>query len=269
MHRPENIQLNIASPCDKSWAEMTPEGLGRHCAHCCKTVIDFTTWSDMALHQFFTENKAIVCGRFLPSQLQRSVALPPQPNSVLYRVMVALGLTLIFVPDGALYAQNYRAPLVAKTLQDTLPAKDTTSQKKGTVSGKVTNEWGLPFQGASVELNLGRVTLAITYTDSSGDYIFTDVAAGVYTIAVNMTGFELYTAHGMKLDDERSITVDVMLVEKERLGASATVITGGVDVIPASDRAPVMGKFRNPTHSDKKRKGLSVFLHSLFHKNAR
>lgn len=105
MHKPASIHLSIPTPCSESWDAMTPDARGRHCAHCHKSVIDFTTWSDAALYNFFSKNKQQVCGRLFDTQLDHPIAIPHQPHSRLYRMTIALGLTLLFIQTADLLAQ--------------------------------------------------------------------------------------------------------------------------------------------------------------------
>ena len=44
--------LRIASPCHESWDGMTPDGRGRHCASCAKTVVDVTAMTPNAARAF-------------------------------------------------------------------------------------------------------------------------------------------------------------------------------------------------------------------------
>src|SRR4051812_18194049 len=106
MYKPAFIEINIPHPCNQSWDEMTANGKGRFCDHCQKTVIDFTAWSDAALYKFFSKDTGHVCGRFLSTQVDRKINLPHQPNSQLYRITIALGLTLLFTQTPQLLAQN-------------------------------------------------------------------------------------------------------------------------------------------------------------------
>ena len=85
---------------------MTPDTGGRFCDQCSKTVIDFTTWSDSALYEFFSKKTERVCGRFLNTQLNHTIHIPHQPHSRLYRMTIALGLTLIFTQTPQLLAQS-------------------------------------------------------------------------------------------------------------------------------------------------------------------
>lgn len=61
--------IQIPKPCHESWDAMTPEQDGRHCAQCCKTVVDFTNWLQEDILDYMQQGKGNVCGRFRPEQL--------------------------------------------------------------------------------------------------------------------------------------------------------------------------------------------------------
>ncbi len=85
---------------------MTSNAGGRFCEQCSQTVIDFTTWSDTALYEFFSKKTERVCGRFLNTQLNHPIHITHQPHSRLYRMTIALGLTLLFTQTRQLLAQT-------------------------------------------------------------------------------------------------------------------------------------------------------------------
>ncbi len=64
------IKLSVPEPCHEDWGAMTPEAKGRHCAVCCKTVVDFTQMSEEDIKAYFAGRaQGSTCGRFLPHQL--------------------------------------------------------------------------------------------------------------------------------------------------------------------------------------------------------
>jgi len=70
-----STQLHIAEPCHEDWNAMIPNDQGRHCDHCCKTVIDFTSWeADDILHYLRQHTNA--CGRLRKDQLIAPVQKP-------------------------------------------------------------------------------------------------------------------------------------------------------------------------------------------------
>lgn len=62
-------QIHIPNPCGEAWGEMTPEGNGRHCAQCCRTVVDFTQWQQEDIIVYLQEQKGRTCGRFTEEQV--------------------------------------------------------------------------------------------------------------------------------------------------------------------------------------------------------
>ena len=76
------VSLTIPQPCHQSWAVMTPAAVGRHCAACAKTVVDFTQQTDDEILAYLAgaaSNRT--CGRFAAGQLecplQRAVLAAP------------------------------------------------------------------------------------------------------------------------------------------------------------------------------------------------
>ncbi|HEV3323985.1 MAG TPA: T9SS type A sorting domain-containing protein [Puia sp.] len=69
----ESLQLRIPTPCGEDWEHMQPAEKGRHCEHCCKTVVDFTEMSDEEIIRYVTERPSGVCGRLMPDQLGREL----------------------------------------------------------------------------------------------------------------------------------------------------------------------------------------------------
>src|SRR2546430_7834500 len=62
---------------------------------------------------------------------------------------------------------------------------------RGTVSGRVTDTSGGVLQGAAIELDPAGLTRV---SDAQGEFTFTGVAAGSYTITDNFVGMEPHSA---------------------------------------------------------------------------
>lgn len=65
-------QIHIPNPCAEAWDAMTPEGNGRHCAQCSRTVVDFTTWQQEDIVAYLQQQRGRTCGRFTKAQLNNS-----------------------------------------------------------------------------------------------------------------------------------------------------------------------------------------------------
>ena len=75
------LQLTIPEPCHEDWNKMTPVQKGRFCSSCEKNVFDFTRSTDLQIIETYNKNNSI-CGRFLPTQLERELFYPKKKKSI-------------------------------------------------------------------------------------------------------------------------------------------------------------------------------------------
>jgi hypothetical protein len=69
-----NRKIIIQEPCHENWDKMQPNAEGRHCASCCKTVVDFTDWKLEDIIAYLKSTNQNVCGR-----VQATVVAPISP----------------------------------------------------------------------------------------------------------------------------------------------------------------------------------------------
>ncbi len=83
----KNFEITIPKPCSQQWDSFLPQSGGRFCGSCEKVVVDFTKMSDQELFDYFKNNTNYVCGRFNPSQINKTLTdvthffLKPQKNA--------------------------------------------------------------------------------------------------------------------------------------------------------------------------------------------
>src|SRR5438045_9152514 len=86
------------------------------------------------------------------------------------------------------------------------------AQDAGTIFGSVNDGSGAVVAGAKVTLlNVDTNISQETRTDASGEYIFTPVRIGNYTVKVDMAGFSGATRPGLSLNVQQRISVDLTL----------------------------------------------------------
>jgi hypothetical protein len=61
--------LNVPKPCSQDWGGMTPDGQGRFCGSCNKTVVDFTKMENHEIVDYLKNQGGRTCGYFLPNQV--------------------------------------------------------------------------------------------------------------------------------------------------------------------------------------------------------
>jgi len=171
--------LVISSPCQASWAAMTPTAAGRHCAACQQTVIDFTHQTDAEILAALRRAAGPTCGRLRADQLGRPLLAPgPAPR---WRTWLGAALavgSVLSVTKAAAQASSFSstgAPgpaassvahqpgsAVAPTPAPQLPGGPMVL--RGTIRDAARYE-GLP--GATVLL---KGTTIGTYTDADGAF---------------------------------------------------------------------------------------------------
>ena len=126
--------IHIPSPCREDWNAMTPEVQGKHCAQCCKTVVDFTGWHQEDILHYLKVNAAQkTCGRFRAEQLNQP--LPPVPECVQYissspmsffrKIAAVIVLFFVVAATGCADTVTGEIAPVDTTLAQPVPAQAT------------------------------------------------------------------------------------------------------------------------------------------------
>ena len=211
MSKPRIIQIEIPKPCSQNLDEMAATDNGRFCTHCQKNVIDFSTWSDTALYNFFSKNKDHVCGRFLATQLERPIQIPYQPHSKLYRIAIALGLTLVFTQTPHALAQN-RPP---KTEQSSiLKQAEPAGNQLGEIHGKVLDEDRNPVMNVVINVSSGSIKNT-SITDSDGNYTVKSLYPGYYNVQAIYRGYKELIFTGTITAPGQTTTLNIVLQRKQ------------------------------------------------------
>ncbi|MFD1467561.1 carboxypeptidase-like regulatory domain-containing protein [Hymenobacter caeli] len=133
---------------------MTPQGPGRHCAACQKTVVDFTQKTDAEILAALTRAAGGTCGRFRAEQLARPLLPLVAQGPSRWRVWLAAAVAVWGLREGA--GAPAKAQVTTELRPLGAPATQFDSnqlQKKVLVEGKITDgstHEGLP--GATVSL---------------------------------------------------------------------------------------------------------------------
>jgi outer membrane receptor protein involved in Fe transport len=99
---------------------------------------------------------------------------------------------------------------------------NTNAQTTGKISGKVTDDKGVPLSGATVKIentNLGAAT------DDVGDYVILNVPVGTYNVKASYLGYETV------LQTEVKVSVDITTRLDFRLKESGGIKTEEIEVI--------------------------------------
>ena len=153
---------------------------GRHCAHCQKTVIDFSNMSDAELLKYLNASQGNICGRLSHTQINKPIE---QPELLKHRYWPALfattGLLLGLSKAAGAQVKDMSAKIIGDTIivnsqvKSQVPAiQSSTPEIKIGIHGTLTDENKNPIINANVTLLEGgtQKEIAREVTDFDGNY---------------------------------------------------------------------------------------------------
>jgi TonB-dependent SusC/RagA subfamily outer membrane receptor len=175
----QKLQLSIPEPCHENWQQMTPTDQGRFCNACAKEVVDFSMMTDTEVLNYFTAlTHDKVCGRALPSQLERTISKPKDPKKRLFWYWNYIVMFFMFFGKGnAAKAQGNTQVVTAADLNkikqtginNALAGKvgEVAVSNNRIITGKVTDKDGNPISFASIKI---KGTSTGVSADANGKY---------------------------------------------------------------------------------------------------
>lgn len=167
--------IAIEKPCGQSWQQMTEVNSGRHCDHCCKTVVDFTKMTDSGIVEYLSP-RTNICGRFYNHQLNSlNQSLSCSKSSLLNwkswgLAAMILGFSQYVKADAnetikveqSPYQNKYEPIDDSTRIVGKVAAPGVRADSSRIVRGRViAQEDGLPIPGATIRIkgtNEGAVT---------------------------------------------------------------------------------------------------------------
>ncbi|AWH85491.1 hypothetical protein HYN59_10340 [Flavobacterium album] len=218
------VQISIPTPCHENWSAMTPADKGRFCGMCQKNVHDFTRSSDREIASAFA-NEPDLCGRFLPSQLERELSVTQEKSPVwsaaaAVLAMMALGTTEMAAqtPVPTEQSSQFNEAMIGKVA---MPAT--------VITGTITDATG-PMPGVVVAIEGSTIT---AQTDFDGKYSIE--ARPGFTLVYSFPG---YVAQ-KRVVESKTRVVDILMREDEMLDevtvtgyrSTTRAISGAVSII--------------------------------------
>ncbi|WP_184550258.1 carboxypeptidase-like regulatory domain-containing protein [Mucilaginibacter sp. FT3.2] len=181
--------VSIHKPCNERWEQMAPGIDGSYCMHCCKTVTDFTTMSNVDVVAYLGSS-GDVCGRLNKKQLQSiNVGIARNgSNSLFWKRLLAAASLISLLPfteaEATVKPGTEQVIKKAGKSINNLPA-DTVSQVllKGKVVAK---DDGAPMPGVSIYVKDNSLS---TSTDIDGNFKLI-VPSSADSVVVSFIGFK-------------------------------------------------------------------------------
>ncbi len=118
----------------------------------------------------------------------------------------------------------------------------------GSLTGSVTDASGAPIPSAKIEaVNVGTGTTKQTTTDEHGNYVFSDLQAGVYKVTIAMPSFRTVIQQGVTVDANAVRRIDAQLQVST---VEQTLEVNAAAISLQTDRADVSQQLQSSQLSD-------------------
>ena len=130
-------------------------------------------------------------------------------------IAVALSYLLLRLVLGA-EASAHPFPGVAQTAVGSQQDSATGSPQNAAISGTVRDQSGTALRGARVTLTDERTSAQrVVVTSENGAYVFTNVEAGAYTLAAEISGFETTVRQHLTVTGHQHLNVELSLADSK------------------------------------------------------
>ncbi|GAB3943274.1 hypothetical protein GCM10028805_09250 [Spirosoma harenae] len=229
------VQLIIPNPCQQRWQDMEAGETGRFCAHCQKTVVDFTAMSDQQLVGYFLAQPKKVCGRFTAEQLHRAsiagLSVRTGSRSQHWINLIAAGLISWSTSQASpnpLFSQAQEVNTahslysVDQTVEPLHP--HTTNDSLGVIKGQVLSRAdNKPLAGVIIQV---KGTSRGTFTDKDGSFTlpipdYQDDKLVVVAVFIGFTTQEIHVSASrneallVKLSEDTTLLGEVVCIPKK------------------------------------------------------
>ncbi|MGE0887056.1 MAG: carboxypeptidase-like regulatory domain-containing protein [Blastocatellales bacterium] len=250
-------KLKVVSPCSASWDEMTGDERKRHCRQCDKTVFDFSRMSLSQIEAVVSAKHGQLCARITRRHDGSMVTLePPLPAYASRRISPLVGATFatilsLSVPATANTAviQQGRIAIQSDKSSEKNDNKKLGDGLAGMISGTISDQQGAVVPGAKITLIIKDGEALSTTSSAEGQYQFTGLAPGVYTLRVEASGFMVSIVTDVNVNADAPVILDVTIQVGEQVtmgGAVAISVSTLLNLYSDSDLIAIVtvGKSR-------------------------
>ncbi|MEP7254471.1 MAG: carboxypeptidase-like regulatory domain-containing protein [Ferruginibacter sp.] len=240
----QKLQLSIPEPCHENWQQMTPTEQGRFCNACAKEVVDLSMMTDTEVLNYFTTlTHEKICGRALPTQLDRAISRPKEPKKRLFWYWNYIVLFFMVFSKS----NHVKAQTKGEVVTIPIKAKDSTEiiagyvgvkrvAVKNIISGKIMDENANPLAFASIRIKNSKTGVS---ADAEGKYSI-KVNPKSDTLEITSTGYDrkIIELTGLSTYDfvlSRASAFELgSIVVISHYGTKRKMSTGGIVVISDS-----------------------------------
>lgn len=231
-------QLSIPTPCSADWNDLVGEGRRRYCEQCDKNVYDFSKMTATEVGALLATLQRRVCARITWGTDGSVLTEDPLPILPVARrraspfasVAVTTLITITASPAGRPPAQA--ASIVQSNAAVATPIISQLPHPAGataSIAGTVFDHSQAVIAGARVSLiNQATGETLITTSSDVGEFYFSGLGDGTFTVRVESRGFATSNTEGVKLAAGQKQRVDITM----QVQTMGEVVSGRVAIVP-------------------------------------
>lgn len=241
--------LTIPEPCTADWNEMVGNDQVRFCKHCSHKVHNLSLLTRSQAERLVSKSNGRLCVRYDQGAAGKPITLPVtrKLHSIGRRVSrIAAGAFTATLSITSAVAQDSASSQSGSNLQS-VARPEIHSDFGSSFSGTIRDQNGAVIPGATVFVSNSQLSVALyASTDFSGQFKIDNLAAGVYQVRIEATGFATEEIRGIYIreNDETRIERILRVAEitatvqgDETAGSTQTVQLGGAVAFVAPENA--------------------------------
>lgn len=209
--------IDVKTPCNESWEEMTGNSEVRFCSHCAKNVHDISAMTRTKAEKLVKDSNGQLCVRYVKNPEGKIINLPPKFTQIKRRAAIAAGVLATSLTLSTIaYSQGEPISLKNDSKQNEKAEKKNLKMENqiSTISGTVTDSNDAAVVKAKVILrDINSLNTRQTQTAENGFYQFTKVETNVYILEIESFGFEKFVLENIIFSEgdkiEKSIILEV------------------------------------------------------------
>ncbi len=212
-------KIDVKTPCNESWDEMTGNNEVRFCSHCAKSVHDISAMTRQKAEKLVKKSNGNLCVRYVKTPTGKLITAPPKftqirRNTTIAASVLATSLTLTTL----VYAQSEPVNPKDNVTQTNKDKSINSEIKQGfaTVSGEVQDQNGAVIPNVKVILrNTETEKTRETLSNDEGYYEFKNVEPSIYEIQIEAKFFEKLVLKDINLPKNTKLeqTVKLKVIE--------------------------------------------------------
>jgi hypothetical protein len=227
-------RMRIASPCHVGWENMTGDDRTRFCDQCSLHVYNISAMTRDEVASLVTKTEGRICAR-LYRRADGTILTRDCPvglRALRRRVTRMAGAMLTAVLSLCAAAAGQSKSQEDKTCAVKIAVKverEPAQDGEATLAGKVLDQQGAVVAGAEVALvSEGTEKKLTTASTEDGEFRFSGLAAGKYSLEIKAAGFSNSKITGIVINLKEAARLDATLEFSER-----SVTVGILDAVPS------------------------------------